>query len=274
MAALTAVLTEEPPPPKHAGPLTPVLLGLLARDPAVRMAAGDAADALGRIASAGHREPAETVRDPEATLRDAPSVRRTRPVRGRRLWLFAGLAVLVGVASAATLLLVDPPGHAARPTPTPTPTPPGLPGFVRSVGPGGSSLLVPVGWGRRVLGDSSVQWNEPGTGAHVQVDTIPWLVTDPVEHWRRFRAEVGRRRTLPGFRLIRLGAGFPARGWQAADLEYSWQARRGRLRAYDRGFTANRRQYAILIAAPAGRWTDYSRYMDTLFGSFRPGPRA
>jgi len=82
-----------------------------------------------------------------------------------------------------------------------------------------------------VLGDNSVQWNEPGTGAHVQVDTIPWLVADPVEHWRRFRAEVERRRTLPGFRLIRIGAGFPMRGWLAADVEYSWQARRGRLRA-------------------------------------------
>jgi eukaryotic-like serine/threonine-protein kinase len=285
MAALAAVLTEEPPPPEHAGPLTPVLLGLLARDPAVRMAAGDAADALGRIASAGHREPAETVRDPGTRTLSLPSAGRRR-----RLWLFAGLAVLVGVASAAALLLVDPSVHAARPSPPPdvapspshaspshaSPSPPQgpPPGSVRSAGPDGSSLFVPVGWRRRVLGDSSVRWTEPGTGAHVQVDTIPWTEADPVEHWRSFREEAVRKGTLPGFRLIRLGGRFRARGWEGADLEYSWRAVRGRLHAYDRGFTANGRQYAVLLAAPAGRWTGYLSYMDTLFGSFRPGPRA
>jgi eukaryotic-like serine/threonine-protein kinase len=273
MATLTAVLTEEPPPPRHAGPLAPVLLGLLAKDLAVRMTAGDAAGALSRIARAGHPEPEETVRDAEATLRDtAPAHRagRSRPL------LFAGLAVLAGVASAVTLLLVTSAGHATKQPPPTSPTPgPAIPaGFVRSVGPRGSTLVVPGGWARRAVSVNSVQWIDQATGAHVQVDTIPWGVPDPVEHWRRFQAEVERRRSLPGFRLIRLGDRFSARGWETADLEYTWQSRRGRLHAHDRGFTANGRQYAILVAVPAERWTSYAGYMDVLFGSFQAAPGA
>jgi eukaryotic-like serine/threonine-protein kinase len=269
MSALTAVLTEEPPPPRHAGPLTPVLLGLLAKDPGVRMTAEDAADALGRIASAGHPEPAETVRDAGVP---SPARRGGRS----RLVLFTGLAVLTGVVSAVTLLLVNASGHTARRHPSPSPrSSPAVPvGFVRAVGPSGSTLVVPAGWVRRVIGDSSVQWADQVTGAHVQVDTIPWAVADPVEHWRRFQVEAVRRGTLPGFRLIRLGGRFSARGWETADLEYGWRSRRGRLRAHDRGFTANGRQYSILVAGPAERWVSYSRYMDVLFGSFQPGPRA
>src|SRR4051812_45504706 len=50
MAALTAVLHEEPDAPRHAGPLAPVLMGLLAKDPAVRLTADRAAGDLARVA--------------------------------------------------------------------------------------------------------------------------------------------------------------------------------------------------------------------------------
>ncbi|MGR6963353.1 serine/threonine-protein kinase [Geodermatophilus sp. URMC 61] len=42
MATLMAVVAEEPPPPTHAGPLAPVVLGLLEKDPARRMTAEQA----------------------------------------------------------------------------------------------------------------------------------------------------------------------------------------------------------------------------------------
>ncbi|MVZ98840.1 protein kinase [Actinomadura sp. LD22] len=53
MAVLAAVMTQEVPPPKNAGPLEPVLLGLLERDPVRRMGAEAAEEALAAIAS-GH----------------------------------------------------------------------------------------------------------------------------------------------------------------------------------------------------------------------------
>ncbi|HEU5029896.1 MAG TPA: protein kinase [Spirillospora sp.] len=53
MAVLAAVMTQEVPPPKNAGPLEPVLLGLLERDPVRRMGAEAAEEALTAVAS-GH----------------------------------------------------------------------------------------------------------------------------------------------------------------------------------------------------------------------------
>ncbi|WP_192809327.1 serine/threonine-protein kinase [Actinomadura montaniterrae] len=53
MAVLAAVMTQEVPPPKNAGPLEPVLLGLLERDPVRRMSAEAAEEALTAVAS-GH----------------------------------------------------------------------------------------------------------------------------------------------------------------------------------------------------------------------------
>ncbi|MDL4814522.1 serine/threonine-protein kinase [Actinomadura opuntiae] len=53
MAVLAAVMTQDVPPPKNAGPLEPVLLGLLERDPVRRMTAERAEEALAAVAS-GH----------------------------------------------------------------------------------------------------------------------------------------------------------------------------------------------------------------------------
>jgi serine/threonine protein kinase len=49
MASLVAVLTDEPAPAPNAGPLRPVIEGLLRKDPAERLTAGEAAAMLDRI---------------------------------------------------------------------------------------------------------------------------------------------------------------------------------------------------------------------------------
>jgi len=81
MAALAAALTEEVPPPRNAGPLRPVLDGLLTRSPADRMVATDAmpllvevargADSLNRLSAAlplpGKPKTAETMVDRPTT---------------------------------------------------------------------------------------------------------------------------------------------------------------------------------------------------------------
>ncbi|WP_433464281.1 protein kinase domain-containing protein [Spirillospora sp. CA-128828] len=53
MAVLAAVMTQDIPPPKNAGPLAPVLTGLLERDPVRRMSGDQAEEALKAVA-AGH----------------------------------------------------------------------------------------------------------------------------------------------------------------------------------------------------------------------------
>ena len=53
LATLTAVVADEPEPPAHAGPLGPVISGLLRKDPAERLSAGEAERRLGDIAANG-----------------------------------------------------------------------------------------------------------------------------------------------------------------------------------------------------------------------------
>jgi serine/threonine protein kinase len=50
LASLTAVVADEPDPPRHAGPLWPVISGLLRKDPEARLAAAEAGQLLSRIA--------------------------------------------------------------------------------------------------------------------------------------------------------------------------------------------------------------------------------
>lgn len=67
MAVLAAVMTEEPPPPRRAGSLTPVLGGLLLRDPVQRVTAAQAEELLEAVATgtAPHPGPVQaTAYDP------------------------------------------------------------------------------------------------------------------------------------------------------------------------------------------------------------------
>jgi serine/threonine protein kinase len=318
MAALSAVLYEEAAPPRRAGPLAPVLMGLLVKDPAQRMTADQAAEDLARAArgEAPSRPPGpgdtwqatltarspvperdvapadeETVRDLDRPVTELASVSRPPDAEARKRpspWLIVAIVVLVVALAVAGVFLMrhsaggtpdrpspSPTPPTATPTPTPTPTPtrgartPA--GFSRVAGPRGTSIALPPGWTRQMVKPDSVRWTQRATGAQIQVDTIPWGVVDPVEHWKRFGNEVRAKNALPVFRELRLSGPFPARGWPAADFEYTWSTRdHGTLRGYDRGFTANGRQYAILVAAPAGQWSRYAGLPNTIFDSFRP----
>ncbi|MFC7731964.1 serine/threonine-protein kinase [Actinomadura keratinilytica] len=81
MAVLAAIMTEEPPPPRNAGPLTPVLLGLLERDLGRRMTAEQAEPLLARIAAGSTAVDAPAHPAP-APLAAPPSRHRPFP-RGR-----------------------------------------------------------------------------------------------------------------------------------------------------------------------------------------------
>jgi serine/threonine protein kinase len=309
MAALSAVLHEEAAPPRRAGPLAPVLMGLLVKDPALRMTADQAAADLARAARGDTparppgpadtwRETArsplpergvddETIRDLDRPATEVASVSRPPDAEVRKRpspWLIVAMVVLVAVLAVVGVLLMR---HAAggssdSPSPSPSPTPPRPTptpsrsaitpaGWSRVQGPGGTSIALPAGWIRQMVKPESVQFVQRATGAQVQMDAIPWGVADPAEHWRRFAGEVKAKKTLPVFRELRLSGPFPARGWSAADFEYTWLTRDyGTLRGYDRGFTANGRQYAILVAGPAGQWDRFAGLPKTIFDSFGP----
>ncbi|MEV5824254.1 serine/threonine-protein kinase [Spirillospora sp. NPDC052242] len=108
MAVLAAVMTQDAPPPRNAGPLAPVLVGLLERDPAVRTNAQRAEEALAAVAG-GHA----------ASLAAAA-------VDGTAVDGTAMSGAAAGHAGAATAVDAGPP----VPGPIPVPDPPGRTGTI------------------------------------------------------------------------------------------------------------------------------------------------
>ncbi|MEU6997753.1 protein kinase [Nonomuraea sp. NPDC046570] len=103
LATLGAVMHAEPEPTTRAGPLAPVLYGLLAKDPADRMPPHEAENRL-RAVAAGHApDPTAPVRIP-ATGRPwaDPGTRRAPAARRSRVFPPAGIVAAAVAAALAT----------------------------------------------------------------------------------------------------------------------------------------------------------------------------
>ncbi|TQM01220.1 protein kinase-like protein [Actinoallomurus bryophytorum] len=126
MGMLSAVLTEEPGQPLRAGPLGPVLLALLARDPARRPPAEVAARWLRSVAGGGTpvipARPPDTEGRSRAAVPTEPGGRRGHDGRGRRTAVIAAAAVALAAMVPAAFLLRH--GNATSPTAKRTAPPP------------------------------------------------------------------------------------------------------------------------------------------------------
>jgi eukaryotic-like serine/threonine-protein kinase len=120
LASLTAVVADEPDPPAHAGPLAPVIEGLLRKDPGTRLGIDGAEQMLHRIVADLDRAaipPAERIElqtaaapppadrpAPPGRVRRSRRVRRPRRVRARLAALTAVVAIAVITAGLAVVL--------------------------------------------------------------------------------------------------------------------------------------------------------------------------
>ncbi|MGH3389929.1 MAG: serine/threonine-protein kinase, partial [Actinomadura sp.] len=103
MAVLAAIMTEDPPPARSAGPLQPILWGLLDREPVRRMDAAVAGHLLAQVASGAAATPVlGTPVSYEAAPAPPPPHGPARPRRGRAIafTVLGALAVLLVVAAA------------------------------------------------------------------------------------------------------------------------------------------------------------------------------
>ncbi|WP_345428647.1 serine/threonine-protein kinase [Actinoallomurus vinaceus] len=276
METLQAVYSDEPTPPRHAGPLTPVLRGLLTKDVTLRMSAEQAAEGLAQVIQQASPTPDTAIPENpiEPHTQNEPT-REAAPPTGKpsrtRTWRTLALAALTVLAVAEVgFVVLRPPGeksdHGSNSTSAVAA------GFRQANGPGMTTLDVPAKWRRKALTSASVRWTEPKTGAYVQVSATHWDVPDPVEHWRRFQHEMIQRSTFPAMRVLRWGQPFSARGWTTADIEFtSARGRHHRLHGYGRAFTANGHQYTILVVAAAARWNNrYAAALTTAFQTLQP----
>ncbi|WP_395104442.1 protein kinase [Actinomadura sp. SCN-SB] len=95
MGTLGAVLTSEPDPPRAAGPLGPLLMRMLVKDPASRATAEEAESFLRAVVEGRPTQPAMPV----------PEARPPRP-RPRRSWVVPALAAAVTAALAIVIIVL------------------------------------------------------------------------------------------------------------------------------------------------------------------------
>jgi serine/threonine protein kinase len=304
MASVAAVLTAEPPPPQHAGPLTPVLAGLLQHDPARRLTAAAAMDALNAIAAG---QPAATVtlptggpaadKVPSAT-HPTPMLPATlsKPSRTVAFTTFTVVAVVFAL-TAITIIWANSRGQhnnrtagaatgssVAAATSASAPasasagqvngaTPSGnASGYHRYQDRSGFSIPVPDGWSGPDRQGSSVFFYSPDHNSLIQIDQTTTPSASAIQDWRNLETTLSQNR--PGYHRIKIaptGTAPPvpdATGDRSADWEYTYDRSTGRRHVLDRGFATNGHGYAILIAAPDSQWTTTQTQLSPIYAGF------
>jgi eukaryotic-like serine/threonine-protein kinase len=243
IGSLTALMTAPPDPPARRGPLSPVIDGMLVKDPDRRLTADQAEPLLRTVADGAVR----IVPNP----RYGPARPRSRMARSTRITLVTAAVLLVG--SVGSALAVDRGAAGAPVTATVAGPSPivaatagcedagaaagsavttstakqryGLPpGWLWYGDRTGLAVAVPGGWVRTVEGSRTCFRDLTG-GRLLSVDTSAALAGAPVAYWEQAEpAELGRD-SLSGFRAIGMSRLRLKQG--GTDWEYTWQPATG-----------------------------------------------
>jgi hypothetical protein len=275
MATLTALATTLPDAPRHAGPLKPVLAGLLRRNPRDRLrpaevrrlllrAAGSARPSLSGRLRALFRRPAP-VDDSDTPVLGAPAPVAThapsRPERRVRVVVAAAGAAVVLVATLAVWLVGGPSGPVARPSPfvsavgapdpvmgtdaCPATGGTALPVASRranwpSLLPGWDWYLDPSGYRLAVPDGWLAYGGQQGRCFREPGDTrwlgvLPWTGTDPLAHIGIREDDLLGSPTVGGYQRVRIEQVDYYEG--AADWEFTFRQPSGvRMHAQVRDF--------------------------------------
>ena len=281
LASLTAVVADELEPSPHAGPLWPVIEGLLLKDPAARLDAAEAEQMLHRIAAPDALSPTESdhaqepdpapgpdsAPEPDPTPGDTAVARDRAPGRSRRFG--AGLAALTAIAvivAGITMALSRPPGHHAAPRTTPRasapasqPAPAGRASSPSSAAPSATSspsAALPVGYYRFTNSTGfSIGvprgWQISHDGHYVYIrdpaNSGIFLLIDQSDQPKAnaladWRQQAANRQgTYPGYHLILLQSVRYPQAEQAADWEFTYNRNGVTVQVLNRNILANAR---------------------------------
>ncbi|WP_084956614.1 serine/threonine-protein kinase [Thermoactinospora rubra] len=290
-STVAAVLRDDVEPPRLAGPLAPVIMGLLQRDPAARMGAAQAEAALSALQSGqGYGTPPPAPVPPSSPDRTLPEVRPAR----RRLWIIPAVLV-VALAAAGTAwwatgrrtTAVATPSATSPPAATPStgtpstgtpsttqPVPKPVPAGWRLVrhAEGGFSIAVPRGWsvtrhptrarvtisGADSPGVLIVEWTTPEKD-----------YPDQVAHLEDLEAQILGRGEFESYRRLGIRP-VTYQGRPAADWEFRRMRGGQMIHVLIRGMeTPDGRIFALAWEAPEQAWKREKRRLDTFLETFR-----
>jgi hypothetical protein len=257
VAVLKAIAEGPPDRPRRAGRLTPVVEGLLQRDPAARMGATEVEDRLNRLAD------------------DRPSAepRPSRPIRQRLAVVAAGAAVLavVGVAAASADRAPSSTGGTGAGAPMPAPAssvvPPPIPANFRWwVDASGFRVAVPRRWTGGDDGQGGALFRAPDGLSSLRVRPAPPDAGTPLEILLAEEQAAG----LAAYRRVRMD---PVPGTSDAVWEYTYRDAQARaLRAQEQVVVRGGRSYLIAWRTPRDAWAANLSGLDAVVTTFRPPP--
>jgi eukaryotic-like serine/threonine-protein kinase len=293
LASLTAVVADDPEPAPHAGPLWPVISGLLRKDPSQRLDADETERMLRHVASDGHA---------------APDSAPAKPRRRRSRVALAALAAVVVVAAGAAVAVAlsaggprhraaSPPAHpSVRPSShTGTPKAPSSPsrlapspsgaananlgggaealpaGYYRFTNSTGFSIGVPRGWLISHVGHYVYITDPSDSGIFLLIDQSDHPKPNPLADWEQQQAN--RASGYPDYHLIRLASVDYPQAEKAADWEFTYDRNGVPVHILNRNVLANSQHaYALYWSTPESDWnTDY-HYFQAFAATFRPAP--
>lgn len=303
LSTMQAVVTEEHPPPRHAGALEPVIAALLRKEPEQRPPAEELERMLREVME-GRRPRAAQAYVPARTAdpaeRPVPTALLTGPMSSpgpgvpapkrsgawRRVVVVAVLAGVTGAAAGFLALRYGSgggsPGTGAAKSPTASGTPTGTPGTAAGPGDGqqwqrvrdpeGFSLLVPAGWSRQRAGDQIDYTPDGGRRLiRISVDRTPDF-ENPYLHMLDVEKTVKKR--LPEYRRLRLDQNAFRDREKSALWEFTWTETKdnaGERRAIDQVyFGDDGTEYALYMSSPAEEWTTTRQRFDRMVQSFQP----
>ncbi|MFH8381395.1 serine/threonine-protein kinase [Kitasatospora sp. NPDC018058] len=292
---------EQPPAPRRAGPLAPVIQSLLRTDPAQRPGAEWTGHMLDRVAAGLTVGPAtaEALPSREPTAAASTPLPGEPPPAARRpgaliaavvlaLALIGGLVFLLagrGTQHRATITApATPPSATAPPTPetpttppptpeTPSPQPPSTappqtpgaavpPGYVETNDPAGFSFAAPTGWTRTDNGMGAGDYS-PDNGGHVLRFTLIANPSKqaPVDGFRQLEQSLTQQ---GGYTRIDLRAD-TYQGNPAASWEFTF----GPTHVGAQSFLApNGTEYTVYLSTPDSDWASYQPVLTTALSTF------
>jgi hypothetical protein len=289
LALLTAARTKDPAPMRNAGPLAPVIRGLMARDPADRLSGEQAEKILREVRDelAGHDQ-----RGSPAPSRPTPDRITTAPIdeiaaigpdavagpgdrrgAGFRRVLAAVMAVMAVVAVAASGVALFSPWLDERSPKSST--------FTYYDTERGFSIAVPVGWQQATdaggLWDCPDAWaarfTTPGVGLlpDLRIDWCQTPAAMPITQLealdQNFRQE---SRTRPGYQQVRLER-ITVQGKDAAELEYTFlrPGPNDTWRVLIREIATPNGRFRIRWRTPQDQWVNTEQLRRTVLTSFQ-----